>query len=406
MVRGRRDQADARGGVADLGDPGIDFLPGQLAAFAGLGALGHLDLEFFGVDQIEAGDAEPAGSDLLDGAVLRVPVRQRHIALGIFAAFTGVALAADAVHGDGERLVRLLADGAVAHGARLEALHDALDRLDLLEGNGLDLLEVEQAAQRAPVPTLLVDQRGILLENLVTAGAHRRLQLVDGLRIKQVVFPVLAPLVLAAGVEQMAVDRAVRERALVPEQDFLRNDLDPHAFNARGRAREVLVNERLLQADGFKNLRAPIALDGGDAHLREHLHDALHRGLEVILAGGLVINARQEPQKPLPQHVVEGLEGEVGVDGAAAIADEERILVDLARLAGFEHQTHAGARAFADQVVMHAGDREQRRDRGPFLVHATVRQHDHVDAVLDGLADLERTSRPSPSPGRARRRRP
>ncbi len=201
MVRRRRDQADARGGVADLGDPGIDLLPGQLAAFAGLGALGHLDLELLGVDQVMAGDAEPAGGDLLDGAVLRVAVRQRHVAFGVFAAFAGVALAADAVHGDGERLVRFLADGAVAHGAGLEALHDALDRLDLLDGNGLDLLEVEQAAQRAPVPALLVDQRGILLEDLVAAGAHRRLQLVDGLRIEQVILAVLAPLVLAAGVE-------------------------------------------------------------------------------------------------------------------------------------------------------------------------------------------------------------
>ena len=52
MVRRRRDQADARRRVADLGDPGIDLLPGQLAAFARLGALGHLDLEFLGVDQV------------------------------------------------------------------------------------------------------------------------------------------------------------------------------------------------------------------------------------------------------------------------------------------------------------------------------------------------------------------
>src|ERR1017187_1057069 len=110
MVRGRRDQADARGGVADLGNPRIDFLPRQLAALTRLGALGHLDLELSGVDEIEAGDAEPAGRDLLDRAVLRVAVPQRHVAFGVFAAFAGIALAADAVHGDGERLVRLLAD--------------------------------------------------------------------------------------------------------------------------------------------------------------------------------------------------------------------------------------------------------------------------------------------------------
>src|ERR1035441_10311405 len=386
MVRGRRDQPNPGSGVADLGDPGIDLLSGQLPAFAGLGALSHLDLEFFGIDQIEAGDAEPAGRDLLDGAVLRVAVRHRHVALRVFAAFTGVALAANAVHGDGERLVRFLTDGAVAHGARLEALQDALDRFHLFDGDGLDLLEVQQAPQRAPVPVLLIDQRGVFLESLLAAGAHRRLQFVDGLRIKQVVLPVVAPLVLAAGVKQMAVDGTVRKSVLVPLEDFLGNDLDPHAGNTRGRAREVFVDEDLLQANGLKDLRAPIALDGGNAHLRKHLHHALHRGLEVILAGRLVINARQQP---LPDHVVEGLEREVRVDGPTPIADEERVLVDLARRAGFQHQTDAGASAFADQVVMQTGDRKQRRDRRPFLVHAAVREDDYVDAVLDGLADLE-----------------
>ncbi len=46
MVRRRRDQADARRRVAHLGDPGIDFSSGQLAAFTRLGALSHLDLQF------------------------------------------------------------------------------------------------------------------------------------------------------------------------------------------------------------------------------------------------------------------------------------------------------------------------------------------------------------------------
>ena len=74
------------------------------------------------------------------------------VALGIFAAFAGVALAADAVHRDGERLVRFLADGAVAHRAGLEALDDAVDRFDFLDGNRLvGPFEIEQAAQGAQV---------------------------------------------------------------------------------------------------------------------------------------------------------------------------------------------------------------------------------------------------------------
>ena len=96
-----------------------------------------------------------------------------------------------------------LADGAVGHGAGLEALHDLLDRFDFLNGHRLvGRLEVEQAAQRAEVRGLVVDQLGVFagksLSLPMPAGV---LQLVDGLRVEQMVLAVVAPLVLAAGVE-------------------------------------------------------------------------------------------------------------------------------------------------------------------------------------------------------------
>ena len=66
VMRRRRNQAHARGGVAHLGDMLIHFIAGQLTAFAGLGALGDLDLDIVGIDQIFGGDAETARGDLLD----------------------------------------------------------------------------------------------------------------------------------------------------------------------------------------------------------------------------------------------------------------------------------------------------------------------------------------------------
>jgi len=77
--------------AAGLGDPRIDLRAGQLAAFAGLGALGHLDLEFAGVGEVLARDAEAAGGHLLDGGVLGVAVGHRaRKRVGILAAFAGV----------------------------------------------------------------------------------------------------------------------------------------------------------------------------------------------------------------------------------------------------------------------------------------------------------------------------
>ena len=74
MVRRRRDQAHAGGGVADRGNPRIHLRAGQLTAFARFCTLRHLDLNFFGVDQVFAGDAKTAGGNLLDLALARVAV--------------------------------------------------------------------------------------------------------------------------------------------------------------------------------------------------------------------------------------------------------------------------------------------------------------------------------------------
>ena len=133
VMRRRRDQSDAGDGVARFGDDLVDFVAGQLAAFAGLCALRHLDLQLVGVDQVVGGDAEAAAGHLLHGAAAQIAVGVALEALFVFAAFAGVRHAAEAVHGDGQRFVRFLADGAEAHGAGGEALDDFLGRLHFFE---------------------------------------------------------------------------------------------------------------------------------------------------------------------------------------------------------------------------------------------------------------------------------
>src|SRR5581483_455025 len=134
-----------------LGDGLVDLVARQLAAFAGLGALRDLDLHHVGIDQIFRRDAEAAGRDLLDGGTHRVAIGQRLVAIRLFATFAGVRLAADPVHGDGERGVRLARDRTVRHRAGGEAAHDVLRRLDLVDRDWLATvvlrrLDAEQAA--------------------------------------------------------------------------------------------------------------------------------------------------------------------------------------------------------------------------------------------------------------------
>ena len=59
-------------------------------------------------------------------------------------------------------------------------------------------LEIQQPAQRASFAGLVVDQRRVALEQVIVVGAHGPLQEVNGLRVEQMAFPVLSPLVVAA----------------------------------------------------------------------------------------------------------------------------------------------------------------------------------------------------------------
>ena len=73
---------------------------------------------------------------------------------------------ADAVHGDGDRLVRLAADGAQRHAAGAEARHDGLCWLHLIDADGRrvtdQLQAVPQHVRRAVAEVLRVRLKGVL----------------------------------------------------------------------------------------------------------------------------------------------------------------------------------------------------------------------------------------------------
>src|ERR1700688_4086360 len=87
--------------------------PGSWASPAGLPPLGRLDRGVVCVPQVFAGDPEASRCHLLDGAAAKVAVFVGNVALGVFAPLPRIGLAAQTVHGDGERLVRLGGDRRV-----------------------------------------------------------------------------------------------------------------------------------------------------------------------------------------------------------------------------------------------------------------------------------------------------
>ena len=129
-MRRRRDERDAGREKRSRAIIGVDLVAGQLAALARLGALGDLDLQHVGVDQVVRRHAETSRRHLLDLGVLplgavtgRDPRRPRRS-----------WSARPAVHGNGQRLVGFRRERAEGHAGGVEAREHLLLRLHLVDG--------------------------------------------------------------------------------------------------------------------------------------------------------------------------------------------------------------------------------------------------------------------------------
>ena len=159
--------------------------------------------------------------------------------------------------------------------------------------------------------------------------------------------------------------------------------LDADSADAGGGPGEVAVDELLVQADGLEYLRAAVALECRDAHLGHDLDDALEDGLDVVFLGGLVVGT--VGVRPLAGHLGEGLERDVRVDGARAVAEEEGYLAHVPRLAGLDDDADLRAKALTDEVVMQARSRQEAGYGGVLGVDVAVGQDDDGTSIGDGV---------------------
>ncbi len=195
VVRWRTDERDAGLRVAQAGDQLGDLVAGELAAFAGLGALGDFDFDLLGMGEVFGGDAEAGGGHLLhlvvqdrgSAGIVRVDHR-------VFPALAGIGAASEPVHGFGDGLVRFRAQRAERHGGSDEAAHNGGSGLHLVKGQrscgGTDL---QQVAQHGGLALDGQGAEGIPGLNGRQAGGRRTagspgydLQSLDGLRLPEV----------------------------------------------------------------------------------------------------------------------------------------------------------------------------------------------------------------------------
>ena len=197
VMRRRADQRNAGLGIAQRGDHVVDLVARQLSAFARLGALRDLDLQHLGIDQIGRRDAEAAARHLLDLGHLVGAVARR-----VFAAFAGIAAAAEAVHRHRQRLVRLRRQRAQRHAGRIETPQDRLHRLDVLDRDRMVGIDAEQIANRRH--RAFVHGRRVDLIVLVAPALDGALQGTDHIRVVGMVFAAVHVLVQAALFDRLA----------------------------------------------------------------------------------------------------------------------------------------------------------------------------------------------------------
>jgi hypothetical protein len=168
------------------------------------------------------------------------------------------------------------------------------------------------------------------------------------------------------------------ERVRVLAQRLFGDHVEPTPFDARGRAREIPLDHALIEPDGFEHLRPAIALQGGNAHLRKCLQQTFIDGLDEI---GNRFGLRFLVRAGLGGH---GFERQIRIHRAGPIADQQREVHHLARLARFDHQRHLRAALLAHQVIVHRGQSQQAGNRGVVGVQAAVRENQQRVARLDG----------------------
>jgi hypothetical protein len=170
----------------------------KLTSLAGLRALSHLNLELVRVREVVGRHTEATRRDLFDGGAHRIAVREHMGAFGVLTTLTGVRLAAEPVHGDSERRVRLHRNGPVRHRTGDEAANNFVPRLDLVDRYGRRALvsELEHAA-KVDALSLTVGVIRVRLERFAVFLLNGVLKVCDSRRVVDVRLAVVAPVVLA-----------------------------------------------------------------------------------------------------------------------------------------------------------------------------------------------------------------
>ena len=159
------------------------------------------------------------------------------------------------------------------------------------------------------------------------------------------------------------------------------------ALDAALGADEAAVHDVIRQADDLEELRAAIARDGRDAHLRHDLEQAFS-DTGAVTAPELEAGREIELHPALAHHLEQDLVGHVGIHSRRAVSDETCEMMRVTRRAGLDEKIALTAQAGLHEVMMHGARHEQRVRRQLPLHEVAIGQQQHELTVAHGILRL------------------
>ncbi len=238
------------------------FLRWQLAAFARLRSLSHLDFKFFGMHQVVGSNTESGRRHLLD---LVRGHRFIAVRVGILAAFARIAAPPKLVHCQRERPVRFGTQRAKRHRLRAEALHDGFHGLNFLKQNRRFGNGIKQVAQ---------ENRALCFRQFFESGIllgarrlHERVQPTHNFGRRRVKFRAF-PETEKPRVRQLF--RFGGERRFVHFQVVAKQVIQRFLARIVRRVLEKLLAEVLRKTNNLKEMAVAVACQCRDSHARQH----------------------------------------------------------------------------------------------------------------------------------------
>ena len=331
-------------------DYGIDLESHQLTALSGLGTLCDLDLEFVRVDQVLCGDTEPSGGHLLDGGP-EVPAIGLDLEPGrVLSSLTSVALGTDPVHGLGEALVGLLADGTERYGTGDEPPHDGFDGLDLVDRDGCALGHIQQIADEEVPIVLDLGEAMVLLRTVLADGRMEGLYGIGGPAVPLPVLPVCVDALICP--EGVVIGG---DGGLVDAEVFMGDVIQSDSADLGGCVTEVLRCHSAVDTDGLEEPGTAIGPDGRYSHLGHYLEETLVGGLQVVALGGVGIDV----DPALGHEVLDDRQGHVRIDGVGTVSDEQCEVHGLPGFTRLHDQCCLDPLPAVDQMLMDRGQGQE-----------------------------------------------